>query len=184
MTGVQTCALPIFLLQAEINRENLFGSGRELKFKANQSSIEQVYEVAYSNPYFTKEGVSLGYFVEYENIDTAETTSADYESNSSIFGVRTKIPVTEFNSLDLSLGFEKLELEGTTTTPTEFSSFITDHPNSENLILSGGVTKDTRDSIFFPQKGYLRGALFAFTGPGSDLEYYKVTLREIGRAHV
>ena len=177
MFGVGYAGADGVLLQAEINRENLFGSGRELKFKVNQSSIEQVYEVAYTNPYFTKEGISLGYFVEYENIDTAETTSADYESNSSLFGVRTKIPVTEFNSLDLSLGFEQLELEGTTTTPTEYSSFITDHPSSENLILSGGVTKDTRDSIFFPQKGYLRRALFAFTGPGSDLEYYKVTLR-------
>ena len=177
MFGVGYAGADGVLLQAEINRENLFGSGRELKFKVNQSSIEQVYEVSYTNPYFTKEGISLGYFVEYENIDTAETTSADYESNSSLFGVRTKIPVTEFNSLDLSLGFEQLELEGTTTTPTEYSSFITDHPSSENLILSGGVTKDTRDSIFFPQKGYLRRALFAFTGPGSDLEYYKVTLR-------
>ena len=177
MFGVGYAGADGVLLQAEINRENLFGSGRELKFKVNQSSIEQVYEVAYTNPYFTKEGISLGYFVEYENIDTAETTSADYESNSSLFGVRTKIPVTEFNSLDLSLGFEQLELEGTTTTPTEYSLFITDHPSSENLILSGGVTKDTRDSIFFPQKGYLRRALFAFTGPGSDLEYYKVTLR-------
>ena len=177
MFGVGYAGADGVLLQAEINRQNLFGSGRELKFKVNQSSIEQVYEVAYTNPYFTKEGISLGYFVEYENIDTAETTSADYESNSSLFGVRTKIPVTEFNSLDLSLGFEQLELEGTTTTPTEYSLFITDHPSSENLILSGGVTKDTRDSIFFPQKGYLRRALFAFTGPGSDLEYYKVTLR-------
>ena len=177
MFGVGYAGADGVLLQAEINRENLFGSGRELKFKVNQSSIEQVYEVSYTNPYFTKEGISLGYFVEYENIDTAETTSADYESNSSLFGVRTKIPVTEFNSLDLSLGFEQLELEGTTTTPTEYSLFITDHPSSENLILSGGVTKDTRDSIFFPQKGYLRRALFAFTGPGSDLEYYKVTLR-------
>ena len=177
MFGVGYAGADGVLLQAEINRENLFGSGRELKFKVNQSSIEQVYEVAYTNPYFTKEGISLGYFVEYENIDTAETTSADYESNSSLFGVRTKIPVTEFNSLDLSLGFEQLELEGTTTTPTEYSLFITDHPSSENLILSGGVTKDTRDSVFFPQKGYLRRALFAFTAPGSDLEYYKVTLR-------
>lgn len=177
MFGVGYAGADGVLLQAEINRENLFGSGRELKFKVNQSSIEQVYEVSYTNPYFTKEGISLGYFVEYENIDTHDTTSADYESNSSVFGVRTKIPVTEFNSLDLSLGFEQLELEGTTTTPTEYSLFITDHPSSENLILSGGVTKDTRDSIFFPQKGYLRRALFAFTGPGSDLEYYKVTLR-------
>ena len=177
MFGVGYAGADGVLLQAEINRENLFGSGRELKFKVNQSSIEQVYEVAYTNPYFTKEGISLGYFVEYENIDTAETTSADYESNSSVFGVRTKIPVTEFNALNLSLGFEQLDLEGTTTTPGEYSSFINDHPSSDNLILSGGVTKDTRDSIFFPQKGYLRRALFAFTGPGSDLEYYKVTLR-------
>ncbi|MBU55162.1 MAG: outer membrane protein assembly factor BamA [Acidiferrobacteraceae bacterium] len=177
MFGVGYAGADGVLLQAEVNRENLFGSGRELKFKINQSSVEQVYEVAYTNPYFTKEGVSLGYFVEYENIDTAETTSADYKSNSSVFGVRTKIPVTEFNSLNLSLGFEQLDLEGTTTTPTEYSSFIADHASSDNLMISGGVTKDTRDSVFFPQKGYLRRAQFALTAPGSDLEYYKVTLR-------
>jgi len=29
----------------------------------------------------------------------------------------------------------------------------------------------------FPQKGYIRRALFSFTSPGSDLEYYKLTLR-------
>jgi outer membrane protein insertion porin family len=177
MFGVGYAGADGALLEAEVNRENLFGSGREIKFKIKQSSIEQVYEVAYTNPYFTKEGVSLGYFVEYENIDTAETTSADYESNSNVFGVRTKIPVTEFNSLNLSLGFEQLDLEGTATTPNEYSSFITDHASSDNLILSGGVTKDTRDSIFFPQKGYLRQAKFTFTSPGSDLEYYKLTLR-------
>ena len=177
MFGVGYAGADGVLLQAEVIRQNLFGSGRELKFKINQSSVEQMYEVAYTNPYFTKEGVSLGYFGEYENVDTAETTSADYKSNSSVFGVRTKIPVTEFNALNLSVGFEQLELEGTTTTPTEYSSFITDHPDSGNLILSGGVTKDTRDSILFPRKGYLRRALFSFTAPGSDLEYYKLTLR-------
>ena len=177
MFGVGYAGADGVLVQAEVNRENLFGSGRELKFKINQSSVEQLYEVAYTNPYFTKEGVSLGYFLEYENIDTAETTSADYQSNSSVFGVRTKIPVTEFNSLNLSLGLEQLDLEGTTTTPTEYSSFIADHASSDNLTISGGVTKDTRDSIFFPQKGYLRRAQFALTAPGSDLEYYKVTLR-------
>ena len=176
MFGVGYAGADGVLVQAEVNRENLFGSGRELKFKINQSSVEQLYEVAYTNPYFTKAGVSLGYFLEYENIDTAETTSADYKSNSSVFGVRTKIPVTEFNSLNLSLGFEQLDLEGTTTTPTEYSSFIADHASSDNLTISGGVTKDTRDSIFFPQKGYLRRAQFALTAPGSDLEYYKVTL--------
>ncbi len=177
MFGVGYAGDDGIMVEAEVNRENLFGSGRVLKFKINQSSVEQVYEVAYTNPYFTKEGVSLGYFVEYENVDTAETTSADYESNSSVIGVRTKIPVTEFNSLDLNLGYEQLELEGTTTTPTEYGSFITDHPTSKNLTLSGGITKDTRDHIFFPRKGYLRRALFAFTAPGSDLEYYRLTLR-------
>ena len=180
MFGVGFAGADGLLLQGEINRENLFGSGRELKLKIDHSSVEQVYEAAYTNPYFTKEGISLGYFVEYQNVDTSQTTSADYESKGSLFGVRTEIPVSEFNSLDLSLGFEQLELEGTTTTATEYSSFITDHPSSENLVVTGGVRKDTRDSIFFPQKGYLRRAIFAFTGPDSDLEYFKLTLRGRG----
>ena len=44
------------LLQAEITRENLFGTGRELRFKVDHSALTKIYDVAYRNPYYTTHG--------------------------------------------------------------------------------------------------------------------------------
>ena len=165
------------ILQAEVNRENLFGSGRQIKFKIDHSDINKVYDIAYTNPYFTPDGISLGFFAELEDIDTEKTTSADYISDTVSVGARSKIPVSEHNAFHLRAAYEQIELEATESTPTEYSSFIDRFPETDNYTLTAGVTRDTRDSIFFPAKGYLRRASVEFTFPGSDLEYYKLTLR-------
>jgi len=165
------------ILQAEVNRENLFGSGRQIKFKIDHSDINKVYDIAYTNPYFTPDGISLGFFAELEDIDTEKTTSADYISDTVSVGARSKIPVSEHNAFHLRAAYEQIELEATESTPTEYSSFIDRFPETDNYTLTAGVTRDTRDSIFFPAKGYLRRASAEFTFPGSDLEYYKLTLR-------
>ncbi len=165
------------ILQAEVNRENLFGSGRQVKFKIDHSDINKIYDIGYTNPYFTPDGISLGFFAELEDIDTAKTTSADYISDTVSVGGRTRIPVSEHNAFHIRAGYEQIELEATESTPTEYSSFIDRFPESDNYTLTAGVTRDTRDSIFFPAKGYFRRASAEFAFPGSDLEYYKLTLR-------
>ena len=165
------------ILQAEVNRENLFGSGRQVKFKIDHSDINKIYDIGYTNPYFTPDGISLGFFAELEDIDTAKTTSADYISDTVSVGGRTRIPVSEHNAFHLRAAYEQIELEATESTPTEYSSFIDRFPESDNYTLTAGVTRDTRDSIFFPAKGYFRRASAEFAFPGSDLEYYKLTLR-------
>ena len=165
------------ILQAEVNRENLFGSGRQVKLKIDHSDVNKFYELGYTNPYFTPDGISLGIFAELEDIDTAEATSADYVSDTVGVGAKSRIPISEHNAFHLRAGFEQIELEATESTPSEYSSFIDRFPESDNFTLTAGVTRDTRDSIFFPAKGYLRRASAEFAFPGSDLEYYKLTLR-------
>ncbi len=141
------------ILQAEVNRENLFGSGRQVKFKIDHSDVNKIYEIGYTNPYFTPDGISLGIFAELEDIDTADTTSADYVSDTVSVGAKSRIPISEHNALHIRAGFEQIELEATESTPSEYSSFIDRFPESDNFTLTAGVTRDTRDSIFFPAKG-------------------------------
>jgi outer membrane protein insertion porin family len=165
------------LVQASINRQNLFGSGRELDFRVDNSSVTQFYEIEYTNPYHTISGIGRSFRVSRREIDAREARTAEYIVNTMAGGVGYSIPLSEFNALTVSLDIENIELEETDETPPEFSSFIDQNSDSTNYKLVAGVGRDTRDSIFFPTEGYLRRLSVEVALPGSDLEYYKVDLR-------
>jgi outer membrane protein insertion porin family len=165
------------LFQTEIVRENLFGTGRGLKFKLDYSKVEQVFDIEYRNPYQTPEGISQALFLRRDAIDTEKSANADYISDTLGAGIRYRIPITEYNALNLTAAFEQIALSETDSTPAEYTSFIDRFPDNTNVNLTLGVSKDTRDSIFFPAEGYLRRISMEAAVPGSDLEYFKVSLR-------
>ena len=165
------------LIQASVKRKNLFGSGKELNISIDNSSVSKLYEVEYNNPYHTVNGVSRNIHLTAREVDASEADTAEYIVNTISAGVGYRIPISEFNSLNLSVDIENVDLEETTDTPPEFSSFIAQNPSSNNLKVLASVGRDTRDSIFFPTEGYLRRASIEASFPGSDLEYYKVDVR-------
>ncbi|MFT5111672.1 MAG: outer membrane protein insertion porin family [Parasphingorhabdus sp.] len=165
------------LIQASVQRKNLFGSGKELNVRVDNSSATKHYEVEYRNPYHSINGVSRSFNLSRREVDAKEANTAEYIVNTTSAGLGYRIPLSEFNSLSLALAAEKIELEETDETPPEFSSFITDNPDSTNLKLNASYGKDTRDSIFFPTEGSLRRISLEAALPGSDLEYFKVDLR-------
>ncbi|MBP80564.1 MAG: outer membrane protein assembly factor BamA [Acidiferrobacteraceae bacterium] len=162
---------------AEIRRANLFGTGRELNFDTEFSKIDQTFDIEYRNPYHTPEGVSRALFLKREKTDTDTATTADYTSETTGAGIRYKIPMSEYNALSLSGAVEQIDLGITSSTPPEYASFFDLHPENINFNLSAGFSKDTRDSIFFPKTGFYRRVSGDIAVPGSDLEYYKVSLR-------
>jgi len=166
----------IFLI-AEVHRGNLLGTGRELNVAAEVSKIDQTFDVEYRNPYHTAEGVSRALFIQREKVDTDAVITADYTSETTGGGIRYKIPMSEYNALSFSVAVEEINLQSTTSTPPEYRSFIDRYPDNLNLNLSSGFSKDTRDSIFFPRRGFFRRVAAEVGVPGSDLEYYKLTAR-------
>jgi len=85
--------------------------------------------------------------------------------------------MSEYNALSFSVAVEDIHLQSTTSTPPEYRSFIDRYPDNLDLNFSTGFSKDTRDSIFFPRRGFFRRIAGEVSVPGSDLEYYKVTAR-------
>ena len=167
------------LLQAEIARENLFGTGRELRFKVDHSALTKVYDVAYRNPYYTTHGVSREVFVAQRDVDATEVDSADYHEDTTSGGVRYRIPLTEYDSMALSAAVEDITLASTVDTPIEFGDFIDNHSQSTTLLLSGSLVRDTRDNRLFPSKGFWNRATAEISFPGSDLEFYTVSARSV-----
>jgi outer membrane protein insertion porin family len=164
-------------VQAQVNRKNLFGSGRSLEISLDRSRIKQIYRLEYVNPYYTASGISRGIFARKNSIDASVGATAGYISNSTALGLSYRIPTSEYNALDLSGAYESVELVGVDSTPIEYRSFIDKHSTSEGIVITTEFSRDTRDQILFPQKGYLRTVIAETSIPASDLEYYKVSVR-------
>tara|TARA_B100000686_G_scaffold352474_1_gene454589 strand:- start:5590 stop:7881 length:2292 start_codon:yes stop_codon:yes gene_type:complete len=163
-------------VQAEISRKNLFGSGRQLEARLDQSQVKQVYEIEYVNPYFTDNGISRSIFAKQKNVDASAGSSAGYIANSKGMGIRFSIPTSEYNALDLSGEYESIELVSLADTPLEYNSFINTNSKSENVLFKTSFSQDTRDRIRFPEKGHLTSISSELSAPGSAIEYFKVTL--------
>ncbi len=166
------------LIQANASQRNLFGSGKELTVSLDNSDTTETIELRFRNPYHTIDGVSRGFFLNKRDVDStdANTNTAEYLIESAVAGVSYQIPLSEFDSLNLSFAAERIDLTETSGTPAEFKAFITENPSSDNLRTILTVARDTRDAFFFPDTGSIRRASLEGTAPGSDVEYYRLTL--------
>jgi outer membrane protein insertion porin family len=162
------------LLQASISQRNLFGTGKELHINVDNSAVSDVVNIRYVDPYYTPDGISRGFNIFSQRIDAQEADTAEYVTDTLGAGISFKIPTTEYNSVNLGLGYEKIDLESTSETPPEILAFINDSPS--NNILKGTVNwaHDTRDSFLFPTSGWLHRIALEAALPGGDLEYYKL----------
>ncbi len=164
------------LIQANASQRSLFGSGKELTVSLDNSDTTETIELRFRNPYHTIDGVSRGFFLNKRDVDSTDANTAEYLVESVVAGVSYQIPLSEFDSLNLSFAAERIDLTETDGTPEDFKGFIGSNPSSDNLRTTIAVSRDTRDAFFFPDTGSIRRASLETTVPGSDLEYYRLTL--------
>jgi len=165
------------LLQGEVSQNNLFGTGRQLSFVADDSSVTRRLQLRYLNPYWTINGVSRGFTLFRREIDAEEADTAAYVTDTLGAGVDFGFPLTEFTSFNIGGQAERVELKSTLDTPDEFLEFIEESPENDILKLTGNFTHDSRDSRLFPTKGSIQRLSWEVSTPPSDLEYYKLTAR-------
>ncbi len=165
------------LLQASVSQRNLFGTGRELNLSFDNSSVTRVINLQYLNPYHTIDGISRGFNLFRREVDAEEANTAEYVTDTTGLGVNYRFPLSEFNSLNAGLSFERVDLESTPETPPEILSFIEQSPSNDIVPFKGSVAHDTRDSILYATTGLLNRLSWELALPGLDLEYYKLNYR-------
>ncbi len=174
------------LLNLGFSHDNIFGSGNEIEFTFDNSAASERYSFGYINPYYTPEGVSRGFKFAYTETDAAENNTSNYLLDRIELSVNYGIPLTEYNSLRLELGFLRTSLETTIGSADEVYDFVIEN----NSIFAGAASpdiisdeyddafaslrfaKDTRNRRIFADTGHLNSIDFEWrTG---DLDFYKV----------
>ena len=165
------------LFGIEFRQRNLFGTGKELSLALNNSDAVDAISVDYTNPYLTQDGISRRISFSTRDVDASELDTAEYVLASDSVGVTYRIPISETNSYNIGGSYEKIELGKNRLTPSEFTTLIDAHPESDQFIVTSGISQDSRNDFFFPTSGSTGLASIEMSVPGSDLEYYKVNLQ-------
>ena len=173
--GVGYSSAEKLTVSASVSQANIFGSGNQLSFRVNNSTISKAYEVSYLNPYWTVDGIARGFDVYQRDLNTASLSTGSYKSTATGVGVRFGVPVTEYDGVNFGLGYERTKLGLDGFSPTRYIDYVnTFGSKSDTVRGSLGFSRDTRDSIYFPRNGYLLEAGGEMGLPGGDVKFYRL----------
>ncbi|HRD34283.1 MAG TPA: outer membrane protein assembly factor BamA [Rhodocyclaceae bacterium] len=172
-------------LSASISQQNLFGSGNALSLGINTSKANRTLSLSYTNPYFTVDGVSLGYDLYHRTLDPSETTTiARYRTQSTGAGIRLGYPIGEEDTINFGLTADRTEITTYEESPIQYKEFCIEFGCSDpsgigevtvdSLLASAGWQKDGRDSFIYPRAGVYQRLFFEGAVPVGDLQYVKL----------
>ncbi len=164
------------LIQASISQSNLFGTGNQLNFNVQRSSIVEAVTLQYTNPYYTKSGISRTIGLTGRSIDQARANTSEFITETLGLNVRYLFPINESNSFSLGAGLERIDFQSTFRSVQQVIDFIDENPNNDLFTVNTAFAHDTRDSLLYPTSGNNVRLSLEATVPGSDLEYYRVNL--------
>ncbi len=175
------------ILNIGLTHDNVFGTGKTLSVKFDNSAASEQYEFRYLNPYYTTDGVSRGFSFNYSKTDSAENNISNYLVNRFSIATDYGIPMSEFNRLNLNFGLMRSDIQTSPTTADEVLDFIIDNSDEfdsstdpatidgvkyDSLFSAVRFSKDTRNRRIFASRGGLNSINLELFG--GDLDYYKI----------
>lgn len=164
------------ILSGSITETNLFGTGKEFSASLNTSKSNRLLNLRYVNPYWKKSGISRGFRLFFQDIDTESTNVGEYQTDTAGGGVFFGLPISESRRIRLGFDLEQTNITANSDSAQVAQDFVAQNGDSNTVLkLTLGWSQDTTNRAFFPTKGAIQTISGEITTPGSDLDYYKVS---------
>ncbi|WP_210639497.1 MULTISPECIES: outer membrane protein assembly factor BamA [unclassified Pseudomonas] len=166
------------ILGGSITQNNFLGSGNYASLGLTRSSYQSKYNIGFTDPYFTPDGVSLGYNAFYSATDYNEYYDDDnsyYSINSYGAGTTLGYPINETSRLNFGVTVQHDSIEPGTYSADEIYDFI-QREGSEftNFKANLGWSESTLNKGVLATRGHSQNLNLMVTVPGSDLSFYKL----------
>ena len=165
------------ILSGSVAQDNIFGTGKFVNLMINTGSVNKTYSLSYTDPYFTKDGVTAGFDI-YKRVLNTRTLSSVNNFNTDTLGagLRFGIPLNENDSILGGLGAEQTEIVLGPDSPQRNIDFVNEFgPNTINIPATTSWRRDGRDSAIWTTSGTTQRAFTEVGLPGGDLTYYKLS---------
>jgi outer membrane protein insertion porin family len=167
------------LFNVGLTQENLFGTGKRLAINVNTDRANTIYSAAYTNPYYTNDGISRTLSLSFRDRNAAEELINNFQTNSADANVSYGVPLSEYNTLSLGYGVSYIKITPSTVNPSrDVVKFIDDNDGKTSftdLTLNASFSHDTRNRTVFATRGTQQSIGMNMTVPSSELEYYKLS---------
>ena len=167
------------VLSAGISQDNVFGSGTSLSVNANTAKSYRTVTVTQVDPYFTVDGIKRITDVFYRTYQPLlYSTSSSFQIISAGADLKFGVPFSELDTVFFGIGFENDRFQPDAATPQTYLNYIQQFGTSVNNIpVTIGWSRDSRDSALVPSRGYYTQANGELGTPLGDTQYYKVDLQ-------
>ncbi|TYT27380.1 outer membrane protein assembly factor BamA [Luteimonas viscosa] len=161
----------------QLSQNNFLGSGNRVSIEAQRNVYLQRYAFSFMNPYFTDDGLSLGYNLWWREFDNSEFNTAQYSSTNAAGQMVLGLPITESDTISALFGIDRNQIFAFRgSSPESIVDYIdavgnrTFHAWRTELAWA----RDSRNDYLQPTRGTLQRVSLETTLPGSTVEYYKL----------
>ena len=167
------------MLGFNLQEQNFLGTGNTVGIGINKNIYSEMYNLSFMNPYATKDGVSLGYNLYFRETDYGEFNVANYLTNSNGFGAQFGYPTSDITRLGFNVTYDKTDIDVGTLPALEIYDFVSAEGNIfETLSVQFSWQRVTLNRGLFPTAGSSTVISLSTTVPGSDLSYYRSSIRQ------
>ncbi|WP_172147867.1 MULTISPECIES: outer membrane protein assembly factor BamA [Pseudomonas] len=168
------------ILGGSITQNNFLGTGNKVSVGLTRSEYQERYNFGFVDPYWTADGVSLGYnaFYRTTDYDELDTDVSSYAVDSYGVGASIGYPISETSRLTYGLTVQQDDISTGVYTVDEIFDFLEQEGDSYlNLKASVGWSESTLNRGVMATRGHSQSLVFETTVPGSDLSFYKIDYR-------
>jgi outer membrane protein insertion porin family len=166
------------VLGANLSENNFLGTGKKVTVAVNRSTYQDSLNLSFSEPYFTVDGVNVGYSVFARETDYDKINVSSFSTNSKGANVSWGYPVSEVERIGFGFGFENLEIRSGNYSSREIRDFLEANGNNFDVFnLNLNWSKSTLNRGMFATRGASQRVALNLALPGSGLEYYTMTYK-------
>ena len=167
------------MLGFNLQEQNFLGSGNTVGIGINKNIYSEMYNLSYADPYANKDGVSLGYNLYFRETDYGEFNIANYLTNSKGIGAQFGYPTSDITRLGFNITYDKTDIDIGTLPAREIYDFVAAEGNIfETISTQFSWQRVTLNRGLFPTAGSSTVLSLSTTIPGSDINYYRASVRQ------
>ena len=182
------------MLTGNVVHTNLFGTGQRLALELSGGAYSKVYDISYTDPYLTVDGISRTVNFSYRDIDRLTSSYSAFSTKLYTAGIEFAYPITELQTIRFGASAEHAELGTPLTSSTQLQDWVRNNGDPFFRLLSGGDfllgteydavelsagwVRDSRNRLLFPTYGSMQRLSLSSTVPSTgSVEYLRSTFQ-------